>query len=90
MIVTLAGPDDLGYWFLDDENGRSFPLVQRHEDHPKAAALFGWKPPKRITDEEKIIDAAIDFLMDHIGEEIEAPEEAVKYFRELEEDDEDE
>jgi hypothetical protein len=77
----------LGHWFLVDRDGNAYPLVQRHEDHPKAAALFGWKPPKRITDEEKIIDAAIDFLMDHIGDEIEAPKEAVEYFRQLHEDD---
>ena len=87
MTVTLVGPDDLGYWFLHDENGNSFPLVERHKDHPAAAAFFGWTPPEGVTDDEEIIDSAIDFLMENISEEIEAPKEAVEYFRELEEDD---
>jgi hypothetical protein len=62
----------------------------RHEDHPKAATLFGWTAPEGVTDEEEIIDSAIDFLMENIGEEIEAPKEAVEYFLELEEDDDEE
>ena len=86
MKVELAGPDDLGFWFLVDSNGNSFPLVERHEDHPAAAALFGWKAPEGVTDDEALIDSAIDFLMDHIGDEIKAPKEAVEFFRELEED----
>lgn len=83
MQVTLAGPDDLGYWFLDDENGRSFPLVQRHEDHPAAAALFGWKAPEGVTDQKAIIHDAIDWLTDHAGEDFEAPKHVVDYFRGL-------
>ena len=90
MKVTLAGPTELGYWFLENEDGISFPLVERHEDHPKAAALFGWTAPEGVTDEEEIIDSAIDFLMENISEEIEAPKEVVEFFRELEEGDEDE
>lgn len=43
MTVTLVGPDDLGYWFLHDANGNSFPLVERHEDHPAAAVPAGWE-----------------------------------------------
>lgn len=88
MIVTLAGPDDLGFWFLDDENGNSFPLVERHEDHPAAAALFGWKAPEGITDKKAIIHDAIDWLTDHAGEDFEAPQHVVEYFRELNEEDE--
>ncbi len=88
MKVELVGPDDLGYWFLVDGDGNSFPFVERHEGHPAAAALIGWKAPKGVTDEEELIDSAIDFLMDHIGDEIEAPKEAVEYFRELESEDE--
>ena len=88
MQVTLVGPDDLGYWFLHDDDGNAYPLVERHEDHPKAAALFGWKAPEGVTDDEALIDSAIDFLMENIGEEIEAPKEAVEYFRELEQDEE--
>jgi hypothetical protein len=90
MKVTLAGPDDLGYWFLHDEDGNAFPLVEDHEDHPAAAKLFGWTAPEGVTDEEDIIQDALDFLMDNIGEEIESPKEAVEYFRELNGDDEDE
>ena len=86
MKVELAGPDDLGFWFLTDANGNSFPLVERHEDHPAAAAQLGWEAPKGVTDKEALIDNAIDFLMDHIGDEIKAPKEAVEFFRELEED----
>lgn len=90
MNVELAGPGDLGHWFLVDRDGNAYPLVERHEDHPKAAALFGWTAPDGVTDEEEIIDNAIDFLMENIGEEIEAPKEAVEYFREMEQDTEDE
>ena len=83
MKVTLAGPGDLGYWFLHDENGNAFPLVERHEDHPAGAALFGWTAPEAVTDQEEIIGSALNWLMDHISDEIEAPPEAVAYFREL-------
>jgi hypothetical protein len=86
MKVTLSGPDDLGYWFLHDENGNAFPLVERHEEHPAGAALFGWTAPEGITDQEEVIVSALEWLMDHIGEEITAPPEAVEFFRELEED----
>lgn len=89
MKVTLAGPDDLGYWFLHDEDGNAFPLVEDHEDHPAAAALFGWTAPEGVTDGEEIIQDTLDGLMDCIGDEIEAPKEAVEYFRELEEAEED-
>lgn len=84
MIVTLAGPDDLGYWFLDDENGNSFPLVERHEDHPAAAALFGWKAPEGVTDTKAIINDAIDWLTEHAGEDFEAPQHVAEFFEKLE------
>ena len=83
MIVTLAGPDDLGYFFLDDENGRSFPLVERHEDHPAAAALFGWKSPEEVKDKKAIIHDAIDWLTDHAGEDFEAPQHVAEFFEKL-------
>lgn len=83
MKVTLAGPNDLGYWFLDDEDGNSFPLVERHEDHPVAAASLGWKPPKGVTDKEEIMTAAIDWLSDHAGEDFKAPKHVVQYFEQL-------
>jgi len=87
MKVELAGPGDLGHWFLVDRDGNAYPLVERHEDHPKAAALFGWTAPEGVADEDEIIDNAIDFLTENIGEEIEAPKEAVEYFRELNDED---
>jgi hypothetical protein len=87
MQVSLAGPTELGHWFLENEDGNAYPLVERHEDHPKAAALFGWTAPEGVTDQEEIIDSAIDCLMDHISDEIEAPKEVADYFRELNEDD---
>lgn len=86
MKVTLAGPDDLGYWFLEDDEGNAFPFVERHEDHPAAAALFGWTAPAGVTEQEEIIQDALDWLNEHIGDEITAPPEAVEFFRDLEED----
>jgi hypothetical protein len=83
MNVELTGRDDLGFWFLVDEDGNAFPLVERHEDHPAAAALFGWQAPVGVEDREAIIQDALAWLMDHIGDEIEAPKEAVAYFNEL-------
>src|SRR5437660_11551119 len=83
MKVTLVGPDELGYWFLHDENGNSYPFVKRHADHPAAAALFGWTAPEGVTDEEELIDSAIDFLMDKSGEDFEAPKDIADFFREL-------
>jgi len=84
MNVTLTGPDDLGYWFLTDDNGNSFPLVERHEDHPAAAALIGWKAPKGVTGEAALIDSAIDFLMAKTGEDFRAPKHVVEFFKKLE------
>ena len=84
MQVTLMGPDDLGYWFLTDDNNNSFPLVERHEDHPAAAALIGWKAPKGVTGEEALIDSAIDWLMENTGEDLKAPKHVVEFFKKLE------
>ncbi len=83
MKVTLMGPDDLGFWFLNDDNGNSFPLVERHEDHPAAAALIGWKAPKGVTGEAALIDSAIDFLMAKTGKDFKAPKHVVKFFEKL-------
>lgn len=88
MRITLMGPDDLGRWCLTDESGRSFPLVERHEDHPKGSALLGWNAPEGITDEEEIIDSALDWLMDHSGDDFEAPPQVAEFFRQLNEDNE--
>lgn len=86
--VELTGPDDLGVWYLTNAHGNAFPLVESHEGHPAAAALFGWQAPEGVEDREAIIQDALVFLMDHIGDEIEAPKEAVDYLSELEEEDE--
>ena len=83
MKVELTGPDDLGFWFLTDADGNAFPLVETHEGHPAAAALFGWKAPEGVEDREEIIHDAIDFLMDHIGDQIESPQDAKEYFKDL-------
>lgn len=84
MKVSLVGPDDLGYWFLHDANGNSFPLVESHDDHPAAAAQLGWKAPKGVTGKEALIDSAIDFLMENTGEDFKAPKHVVEFFKKLE------
>jgi len=81
MQVTLMGPDDLGNWFLTDEEGNSFPFVTSHEDHLKAAML-GWERHVGIDDEEAIIDA-LDWLLEHNGEDFAAPNFVSEYFEEL-------
>ena len=88
MKVELTGPDDLGFWYLTNADGNAFPLVESHEGHPAAAALFGWQTTEGVEDREAIIQDSLAWLMVHIGDEIEAPKEAVDYFRELEEEDE--
>lgn len=62
MRIILMGPDDLGFWFVADEKGRSFPLAERDEDYPQGAALLGWNAPEGVTDQEKIIDSGLDCL----------------------------
>lgn len=86
MIVTLAGPDDQGHWFLDDANGKSFRLVERFEDHPSAAALIGWKPPEGVTHEKEIILDAINWLNDHVSENFKAPLHVAEYFKEFDDE----
>jgi hypothetical protein len=83
MRVILAGPDDLGYWFLVDDAGNTFPLVQDDEEHMQAAALFGWVEPAGLAESQEIIDDAIDWLMEHIGEEIDAPMHVERFFLDL-------
>lgn len=87
MQVTLSGPDDLGYWFLSDQDGNSFPLVERHEDHPAGAAMLGWKTPEGDNDAEQIIQDALDWLMDHTGEDFNSPKHVADYFKEMTDDD---
>lgn len=86
MIVTLAGPDDQGFWFLDDDNGRSFQLVECFEDHPQAAALLGWTCPDGVTDESAIIFAAMDYLNDHVSESFKAPLHIAEYFKQFDDE----
>ncbi|HEY7328079.1 MAG TPA: hypothetical protein VH592_10585 [Gemmataceae bacterium] len=86
MKVTLSGPDDLGRWVLHNENGLAYPLVERHEDHIAAAKLFGWSPPKGVSDQEKLVQSALKWLRSRIGAEITAPPHVVLFFREWEGD----
>ena len=83
MQVSLEGPNDLGFWFLSDEDGNSFPFITSHEDHPIAAAMLGWKQPERLEDQEEIIMDALDWLMENTGEIFEAPQQVGEYFKEL-------
>ena len=86
MRITLMGPDDIGFWFVTDENGRSFPLVERHEDHSKGATLLGWNAPEGVTDQEEIIDSALDWLMEHSGDDFLASAQVTDFFRECEDE----
>ena len=81
MIVFLMGPDDLGFWVMADDEGNTYPLVDSHEDHLNAA-LLGWDRPIGIDDEEAIMNA-LDWLMENIGEDFDAPPDVVLYFDEL-------
>ncbi len=81
MQVTLMGPDDLGHWFLTDSDGNSYPFIASHENHLNAA-LLGWERPSGIDDEEAIMDA-LDWLMEHSGEDFDAPQIVADYFEEL-------
>ena len=89
MEVYLAGPDDLGYWFLEDENGNSFDLVTTEAEHLTAAALFGWKAPEGVSQEQAVEEARL-WLEDCIGDKINAPKDAEEYFKELYGDEESE
>ena len=81
MNLTLMGPDDLGAWFLTDEEGNSYPFITCHEDHLNATML-GWDRPVGIDDEESILNA-LDWLMERTGEDCDAPQIVAKYFEEL-------
>ena len=56
-------------------------MVERHEDHPTAAAQLGCNAPKGVTDEAALIDSAIDFLMENTGEDFKAPKHVVAFFK---------
>ena len=86
MRVTLMGPGELGHWFLTDDHGNSFPLVTRHEDHSNGAALLGWNALEGVTDQEEIIDSALDWLMEHSGDDFEAPPYVAAFLRQMNED----
>jgi len=78
--VTLMGPDDQGFWYLADATGRDFRIVEQWEDHPAAAQLFGWLRPGELTDDEAI-EAAREFLLEHINDEIIAPPHIALHFK---------
>ena len=83
MKLMLVGPTDEGFWFLENENGLSWQLVERWADHSVAAALFGWLALDGATDDEQA-ESAREFLMDNIGAEIEAPLHIAQHFEQLE------
>ena len=73
MKVTLQGPDDLGHWFLARRKRELVPPRRTPRGSPGCRRLFGWTAPEGVTDEEEIIQDALDWLNDHINDEIEAP-----------------
>lgn len=81
--LNLTGPTVEGFWFLENDNGLSWQVVERWTDHPGAAALFGWIAPNGATQDEQA-EAAREFLMENIGAEIEAPLHIAQHFGELE------
>lgn len=83
MKITLVGPDDCGFWFVENEHGMTWQLVEREENQPGAAALFGWTSLDGATDDEQV-EAARAFLMENIGAEIEAPLHIATHFEEME------
>lgn len=83
MKLMLVGPDDSGFWFLENQHGMTWQVVERWSDHPGAAALFGWVAAEGATGDEQA-EAAREFLMDHIGDEIEAPLHIAQHFDKLE------
>jgi len=94
MEVTLMGPDDEGRWHLADCNGIDFCIVQKPDDHPYAAKLFGWVPCDECEADgtadcahkssDEMIEEAREFLTEHTGEEITAPRHIAEYFEECE------
>lgn len=82
MKVNLSGHDGLGYWFLHDQDGNVFPLVVKDEDHPIAAALFGWIENEDLNEADSIESARL-WLMECIGDEITAPAHVQEFFIEL-------
>jgi hypothetical protein len=83
MKLTLVGPDDSGFWFLENDNGLSWQLVERRTDHPGAAALFGWVAADGATEDEQA-EAAREFLVENIGDQMEAPRHIATHFEEME------
>lgn len=83
MKLTLVGPTVEGFWFLENDDGLSWQLVERWSDHPGAAALLGWVAADGATDDEQA-EAAREFLMESIGAEIEAPRHIAAHFEEIE------
>jgi len=53
----------------------------------KSLCFLAGKPPDSVTDEEEIIQNTLEWLMDHINEDIEAPKDVVEYFGEIQQED---
>jgi len=59
MKVALSGPDDLGYWYLEDANNSNvYKFVRKTADLFSAARLFGWNPKE----DEAVLEAAEQWL----------------------------
>lgn len=83
MKVTLMGPDDSGHWFLCDDRGNSWQIVQSYNDYAPAAQLLGWEP---VGAGDELAQTALDFLLDHIGEDFNVPQHVADHFSELQQD----
>lgn len=83
MKLTLMGPDDSGHWFLCDEHGNDWRIVQCWNDYVPAAELLGWLV---VGTEAERVRNALDFLLDHIGEDFNVPKHVADHFLELQQD----
>ena len=83
MRLTLMGLDDSGHWYLCDEHGKDWRIVEGFNDYVPAAQLLGWMP---VGSEHELAQNALAFLMDHIGEEFTVPKHVADYFREMQQD----
>ena len=83
MKLTLMGPDDSGHWFLCDQFGNSWRIVEDYSDYAPAAQLLGWEPAGT---EDELAQNALAFLRDHIGEDFIVPKHVADHFRNLQQD----
>jgi len=80
------GPGDSGHWFLCDEHGNNWRIVEGWSDYAPAAELLGWTPDGA---DDELARNAHDFLLDHIGEKFAVPQHVADHFREMQDQDAD-